>query len=91
MRQVGNRPAKLNEKKSDRELEQEIKKTKETFFVGGTTWKFCSGGKKVRNASCHQGENERQWKQKSNKNTYYISSIKRVTRGNQEVSGSFTL
>ena len=37
MRQVGNRPAKLNEKKSDRELEQEIKKTKETFFVGGTT------------------------------------------------------
>ena len=34
---VGDRPAKLNEKKSDRELEREIKKTKETFFVGRTT------------------------------------------------------
>ena len=29
---VGDRPAKLSEKKSDRELEREIK-TKETFFV----------------------------------------------------------
>ena len=46
----------------------------------------------MRSASGHQGENERQWKkEKVNKNTYYISSIKKVTRGNQEVSGSFTL
>ena len=29
---VGGRPAKLNEKKGDRDLEREIKKTKETFF-----------------------------------------------------------
>ena len=43
---VGDRPAKLNEKKSDRELEREIKKTKETFFVGRTMCKFCSGGGK---------------------------------------------
>ena len=41
--------------------------------------KFCSGGEKVRNASGHQGENERQRK-KVNKNTYDISFIKRVTR-----------
>ena len=34
----------------------------------------------MRNASGHQGENERQRKNKVNKNTYDISSIKRVTR-----------
>ena len=33
---VGDRPAKLNEKKGDRELEREIK-TKEVFFVERTT------------------------------------------------------
>ena len=33
---VGGRPAKLNEKKGNRSLEQEIK-TKETFFIGRTT------------------------------------------------------
>ena len=39
-------------------------KTKDIFFwEGGTTWKFCSGGYKMRNVSGHpmQGENERQW------------------------------
>ena len=46
--------------------------------------KFCSGGEKVRNASGHQGENERQRK-KVNKNTYDISFIKRVTRKFLEV------
>ena len=46
---------KLNEKKSDRDLEREIeKKTKETFFVGRTTKTFCSGGQKITNASGHQ-------------------------------------
>ena len=30
---MGDRPAKLNEKKSDRELEREIKQTKETYFL----------------------------------------------------------
>ena len=34
----------------------------------------------MRNASDHQGENERQWKNKVNKNTCDISSLKRVTR-----------
>ena len=32
----GRRPGKLNEKKGDRDLEREIKKTKETFYVGRT-------------------------------------------------------
>ena len=38
----------------------------------------------MRNASGHQGENERQWKTKVNRNT--ISSTKRVTRKFLEVS-----
>ena len=46
--------------------------------------KFCSGREKVRNASGHQGENERQRK-KVNKSTYDISFIKRVTRKFLEV------
>ena len=39
----------------------------------------------MRNASGHLGTNERQWK-KVNKNTYDISSIKRVTRKFLKVS-----
>ena len=34
----------------------------------------------MRNASGHKVENERRWKKKMNRNTYNISSIKRVTR-----------
>ena len=34
---VGNRPAKLNEKKGNRDLEQEIKNKGDSFFVGKTT------------------------------------------------------
>ena len=68
---VGGRPAKLNEKKSHIELEREIKKERgHHFFIGRTTWKFCSGGEKMRNASGHRGEKERQWKKKqTNKQT----------------------
>ena len=33
---------------------QREKKTKETFFVGRTTWKLCSSSDKMRNASGHQ-------------------------------------
>ena len=41
----------------------------------------------MRNASGHQGKNERQWKKEMvNLNTYNISSIKRVTRKFLEVS-----
>ena len=57
---VGERPAKLNEKKSYRQLEREIKDKGDIFFVGRTTSKFCSGGGKIRNSRGHQGENERQ-------------------------------
>ena len=46
----GGRPAKLNEKKGDRDLERKIKKTKEKK----NNMKFCSGGDKMRNASGHQ-------------------------------------
>ena len=52
-RERGSRPAKLNEKKGDRELEQEIKK-KGVIFFGRTTGKFFSGGDKMRNASGRQ-------------------------------------
>ena len=34
---VGGRPAKLNEKKGDRDLEREIKKQRRHIFVGRTT------------------------------------------------------
>ena len=40
----------------------------ETNFIWRKTWKFYSGGEKMRNASGHQGENERQWKKRVNKN-----------------------
>ena len=50
---VGDRPAKLNVKKSDRELQQKIKNNRD-FLFGRTTWKLCSEGEKMRNASGHQ-------------------------------------
>ena len=55
-------------------------KKQETKFAGIKTWKSYSGGENMRNASHHQGENERQLKKKVNRNTYNIFSIKRVTR-----------
>ena len=51
------RLAKLNEKKSDRELQRE-RKTKETNMFGRKTEKLYSDGEKMRNASGQQGENE---------------------------------
>ena len=60
---VGDRPAKLSEKKSDRELEREIKNKGDIFC-----WKknmnilICNDGEKMRKASRHLGENERPWK-----------------------------
>ena len=56
---AGNRPAELNERKSDKELERKTSK-RETFFVGRTRWKICGGDQKMRSASGHQGEIERQ-------------------------------
>ena len=51
---LGGRPAKLNEKKGDRDLEREIKNKGDIFFVGRTISKFCNGGDKMRNANGHQ-------------------------------------
>ena len=52
--QVGDRPAKLNEKKK--------KSDRETFCVGRTTLKTFINGEKMRNPSDLQGENEQQGK-----------------------------
>ena len=68
-----------SEAQREKELERE-RKNKGDIFCWRNNMKFCSGGEKMRNASGHQGENERQWKKKVNKNTYEISSVKRVTR-----------
>ena len=63
------------------------KKQRRHFFVGRTTWKFCSGGDKMRNASGHQCKVKMSGSEKKvNENTYDISSIKRVTKRFLEVS-----
>ena len=78
-KKVGGRPAELNEKKGDRELERET--TKETFFDGRTTWQFCGGGEKIRNASGHRCKVKMSGSEKKvDKNKYDISSMKRVTK-----------
>ena len=76
---VGGRPAKLNEKKNKGDI----------FFVGRTTWKLCSSGDKMRNASGHQcTKRPPRWKwaavkKKGNDSTYNISTKKTC---NKEVS-----
>ena len=56
-------------------------------FVGRTTWKFCSSGDKMRNASGHQCKKKMSGSEKKvNENTYDISSIKRVTKKFLKVS-----
>ena len=54
---VDDRPAKLNKKRGDRQLEQEMKKD---IFCWKNNKTFCSGGEKTRNASGYEGENEQQ-------------------------------
>ena len=51
---MGDRPAKLNEKKSDRELERKIR----SYLLEEQHEHFFSGGEKMRNPSGHQGEND---------------------------------
>ena len=55
-------PAKLNEKKSDRPLEREIKYKGKFFLLEEEHENFVAALGKIRNASGHQGENERQSK-----------------------------
>ena len=50
--QVGGMPAKLNEKKGDRDLDREINNKGDIFFL--LQEQFCSCGEKIRNASDHQ-------------------------------------
>ena len=60
-------------------MENRERATMETNFFGRKT--FNSGGEKMSNASGHQSEHERQWKnEKAYRSTYEISSIKLVTR-----------
>ena len=54
---VDDRPAKLNKKRGDRQLEQEMKKD---IFCWKNNKTFRSGGEKTRNASGYEGENEQQ-------------------------------
>ena len=54
---VDDRPAKLNKKRGDRQLEQEMKKD---IFCWKNNKTFSSGGEKTRNASGYEGENEQQ-------------------------------
>ena len=68
---VGGRPAKLNEKKSDRVLELELLEEQHETFVTAVR-------KREKLAATNARENERHSK-KVNENTYDISSIKRVT------------
>ena len=55
---VGNRPAKLNEKKSDRQLqpERELKCKGDIFLLEEQLENFVAAVGKIRNASGHQGE-----------------------------------
>ena len=63
-------------------------KKKRRFFVGRTTWKFCSGGNKMKNASGHQSNARWKWTavKKVNEKTCDISLIKSVTEKVLEVS-----
>ena len=84
---VGGMPAKLNEKKGDRDLEREINNKGDIFFGTRTTSHFCSCSEKIRNASGHQCKVKMSGSEKKvNENTYDISSIKRVTKKFLEVS-----
>ena len=63
------------------------KRHRRHFFVGRTTWKFCSGGDKMRNASDHQCKVQMSGSEKKvNRKTCHISSIKCVTKRFPEVS-----
>ena len=73
--------------KAQQEIEQQRARVRDKNKGDIFCWKkFCSGGEKMRDACGHQGDNDRQWKKKVNKNAYNISSLKRVTRKFLEVS-----
>ena len=55
-------PTKLNGKKSNRQLEREIKDKGGIFLLEEQRENFVTAVEKIRDASGHQGENERQSK-----------------------------
>ena len=59
---VGGMPAKLNEKKSNRQLEREIKDKGDIFLLEEQRENFVTAVEKIRDASGHHGKNERQSK-----------------------------
>ena len=84
---VGGRPAKLNEKKGDRDLEREIKNKGDIFLLEEQHENFVAAVTKWEMLAATNAR--RKWaavKKKVNENTYDISSIKRVTKKFLEVS-----
>ena len=72
---------------AQREKGRQRSRVRRRFFVGRTTWKFCSGGDKMGNPSGHQCKVKKTGSEKTvNENTYEISSIKLVTKKFLEVS-----
>ena len=59
---VGGLPTKLNEKKSNRQLERKIKDKGDIFLLEEQRENFVTAVEKIRDASGHQGKNERQSK-----------------------------
>ena len=83
---VGGRPAKLNEKKGDRDLEREIKNKGDIFLLEEQHENFVAAVTKWEMLAATNAR----WKwaavKKVNENTYDISSKKRVTKKFLEVS-----
>ena len=83
---VGDRPAKLNEKKSDRDLERKIKKQRRHFLLEEQQKHFVAAVRKLQMLAAikvKMSNSEKKW---TRIHTYGISSIKRVTRKFPELS-----
>ena len=76
--------AEANEEKGNRDLEREIK-NKGDIFGGRTTWKFCSGGDKKRNASGRQCKEKMSGSEKKSEREHVRHFL------HKKVSGSLTL
>ena len=62
------------EAQREKELERDRKK-KGDIFCWRNNMKFCSGGEKIRNASGHLGEKERQWKKSGQEHVRHFLSL----------------
>ena len=75
-----------SEARREKEPERD-RKNKGDIFCWRNNMKFCSGGEKMRNASGHLGETERQWTKSEQEHVQHFFH----KTCNQEASGSFTL